>query len=161
VASTTEEYSNERASKYYTDLSKQFPFLNKKQLSAIIGNLHHESGGFTMFREVNGKGVGDAQWTATRRKDFLEFSQRNKTDPTTYEGSLAFLLHELRTSHHGFTEKFLKKFNNPDLTLDQLTVMFERQFLVAGDPHWADRKRDAKTYFEKYNAYSEKYKGEI
>lgn len=148
--SNLDEYNTDRSNRYFSDLKKEFPNLSKKQLSAIVGNLHHESMGFTAFQEIDGKGLGDAQWTATRRKEFLDFAKDNNLDPTTYEGSYAFLLHELRNNKsHGFTPKFMEKFNNEDLTLDQLTKMFERQYLVAGKPNYPSRYTDARIYFER------------
>ena len=148
--SKLDEYNTDRANRYFKDLKKEFPNLNKKQLSAIVGNLHHESMGFTAFQELGGKGLGDAQWTATRRKEFLDFTNKNNLDPTTYEGSYAFLIHELKNNRsHGFTDDFMKKFNNSDLSLDQLTKMFERQYLVAGKPDYASRYTDSRIYFER------------
>ena len=66
------------------------------------------------------------------------------------EGSYAFLIHELKNNRsHGFTEDFMEKFNNSDLSLDQLTKMFERQYLVAGKPDYASRYTDSRIYFER------------
>lgn len=148
--SNLSEYNTDRANRYFKDLKSEFPNLSKKQLSAIVGNLHHESMGFTAFQEIDGKGLGDAQWTATRRKEFLDFANKNNLDPTTYEGSYAFLLHELKNNKtHGFTPKFMEKFNNEDLSLDELTKMFERQYLVAGKPDYESRYTDSRIYFER------------
>ena len=68
-----------RASRYFKDLKKAFPKLTTKQISAIVGNLDHESQGFTQFYEQGVKvgGEGDAQWTADRRGDFRAFTEEN------------------------------------------------------------------------------------
>ena len=148
--SESDEYNTERANRYFKDLKSEFPNLTKKQLSAIVGNLHHESRGFTAFKETGGRGLGDAQWTATRRKEFLDFTKENNLDPKTYEGSYAFLIHELKNNRtHGFTEDFMEKFNNQDLNISQLTKMFERQYLVAGEPKMQSRIADANFYFNR------------
>ena len=151
------EYKNKRAMRYFADFKKEFPWLNQKQLSAIIGNLHHESAGFTAFKEGGVKigGEGDAQWTDNkknegRRTDFRAFCKKHKLDPKSYEASLSFMVHELKTNRtHGFTEKFKKsKFFDEDASIADLVIAFEHQFFRAkkGHEHYEDRIKDATFY---------------
>ena len=129
------EYNNDRAGKYFKVLKQEFPFLNNKQLSAIVGNLHHESKGFTEYKEGGVKigGRGDAQWTGTRRTEFLEFCKEKGLDPKTFEGSSAFFIHELKNNTtHGFTKDFLEEFNNPNLTLQELSKKIQDHFFRPG-----------------------------
>ena len=147
------EYNNDRAGKYFKVLKQEFPFLNNKQLSALVGNLHHESKGFTKYKEEGVKigGRGDAQWTGTRRTEFLEFCKEKGLDPKTFEGSSAFFIHELKNNTtHGFTKDFLEEFNNPNLTLQELSKKIQDHFFRPGKKtqHTEDRFIDTSYYYK-------------
>ena len=43
----------------------------------------------------------------------------------------------------------MEKFNNQDLSISQLTKLFERQYLVAGEPKMQSRIADANFYFNR------------
>jgi len=46
-----------------------------------------------------GQGYGVAQWTGSRKREFLDFAARNHMKPESVEANYAFLKHELQTSH--------------------------------------------------------------
>ena len=145
-----------RANKYFRDLKKEFPKLSIKQISAIIGNLHHESQGFTQFYEQGVKvgGEGDAQWTADRRKDFRAFVEANGLNPKSYEASRDFLIYELKNNRtHGFVnwDKF-DSFNDPSKSVAELTNLIERRYFVAGKPMTSKRSKLSDSYYKEFSA---------
>ena len=74
VSNTVEalkEYDTEISKKLMTDLKIAFPDLSRKQISAIIGNLHHESRGFTQYQQTKGEGVSYAQWSGSRKTELF------------------------------------------------------------------------------------------
>lgn len=143
-----EEYDSDISKKLMTDLKSSYPDLSRKQLSAIIGNLHHESRGFTQYQQTKGEGVSYAQWSGSRKKDFLQYTEDNNLNPESYDAGFKFLVHELNTNRkHGFlNKKFSDSFNNPDATVEQLTEIFENNYLAAGTPLMPDRIADALMY---------------
>ena len=142
------EYTTDISKKLLKDLKVAFPDLTKKQLSAILGNLHHESKGFTRYQQIMGEGVSYAQWSGSRKDEFLKFSKDNNLDPKGYDAPLKFLIYELNNNRkHGFLNKnFSKAFNNPDATLPELTEIFENNYLAAGKKLMPDRIMDAEAY---------------
>ena len=148
--------SGERPNRYYEDLQKEFPNLSTKQISAIIGNLDHESKGFTKFYEegVSVGGEGDAQWTATRRNEFRKFTEENNLDPKSYEASRDFLIYELNNDRtHGFVNwKGFDSFNDPSKSVDELTVMFENRYLRSKTKRLERRKKLANNYYSEFSA---------
>lgn len=111
------------------DLQKDFPGLTKEDISAIIGNLGEESGGFSQMSEAGGSGPGRgwAQWTSPDRKaKFLENVQKHGGDLANYEANYETLKAELKGQYAGAlkemmaaqglerkTHTFMKKFENP------------------------------------------------
>tara|TARA_R110002012_G_scaffold122064_1_gene271860 strand:+ start:3843 stop:4709 length:867 start_codon:yes stop_codon:yes gene_type:complete len=150
--------SGERPNKYFNDLQKEFPNLSTKQISAIIGNLDHESKGFTEFYEQGVKigGEGDAQWTATRRNAFREFVEENDLNPKSYEASRDFLIYELNNDRtHGFVNwPKLDSFNDPLKSVEELAVIFEDRYLRSKEKRLARRKKLAKDYYTEFSARS-------
>ena len=142
------EYDTDISKKLMKDLKVTFPDLNRKQISAIIGNLHHESKGFTQYQQTKGEGVSYAQWSGSRKTEFLDFSKDNNLDPKGYDAPLKFLVYELNNNRkHGFlNKKFSEAFNNPDASVEQLTEIFENNYLAAGTPLMPDRIADALIY---------------
>ena len=142
------EYNTEISKKLMKDLKVTFPDLSRKQISAIIGNLHHESKGFTQYQQTKGEGVSYAQWSGSRKTEFLDFSKDNNLDPKGYDAPLKFLVYELNNNRkHGFlNKKFSEAFNNPDATVEQLTEIFENNYLGAGKKLMPDRIADALMY---------------
>ena len=112
------------------DLQKDFG-LSKVQAASIVGNLGHESAGFSAFQEKNPRGGrggwGYAQWTGPRRRQFEAWAQAKGLDPKSYEANYGFLRHELQTSERGGIAA-VKRQN----TLEGGTAAFERSFERAG-----------------------------
>ena len=145
----------ERPNKYFKDLQKEFPDLSLKQISAIVGNLDHESKGFTKFYEegVSVGGQGDAQWTAGRRRAFRKFIKENNLDPKSYEASRDFLFHELKNDRtHGFVNwPELDSFNDPSKSPAELAVIFEYRYLRAEVKRLDRRKILAEQYYTEFS----------
>ena len=145
----------ERPNRYFKDLQKEFPELSLKQISAIVGNLDHESKGFTKFYEegVSVGGQGDAQWTADRRKAFRKFTKENNLDPKSYEASKDFLVHELKNDRtHGFVNwPELDSFNDPSKSAAELAVIFEDRYLRADIKRLKRRKKLAEQYYTEFS----------
>ena len=75
------------------------------QAAAIVGNAQYESGNFKAFEErvanrFGTKGAGYLQWTNTpqskRRDSFEGFATNQGLDPSSYEASTGYMLHELK-----------------------------------------------------------------
>lgn len=70
--------------------------LDAPQAAKILGNLGHESIGFKAFNEIGGGGgIGWAQWTGPRNREFRAWSAANHLDPHSDEANYGFLKHEL------------------------------------------------------------------
>ncbi|RLQ88926.1 phage tail tape measure protein [Notoacmeibacter ruber] len=69
--------------------------LTPEQAAGIVGNLDHESGGFTSLQEkspVAGRGgAGLPMWTGPRRRAFEKFAAANGLDPSSYEANWRFM----------------------------------------------------------------------
>ena len=93
---------------FMTHLQKDFG-LTKNQAAGIVANLWYESGGMNpnmnegMQRGAPtsnmGQGYGVAQWTGSRKREFLDFAAAHGMKPDSVEANYAFLKHELQTSH--------------------------------------------------------------
>lgn len=107
--------------------------LTKEQAAGILGNLGHESAGFTAYGENGGKGpgVGWAQWTDPGRKArFLQYAQRNGLNPRSDEASYGFLKWELQNTHAKALANLRKQ-----TTVDGATRQFEADFEASGVKH--------------------------
>ena len=77
----------------------------KEQAAGIVGNLGHESSGFTEMQEKNPVvpgsrgGYGWAQWTGPRRRAFEAWAAEKGLDPSSDEANYGFLKRELDTTH--------------------------------------------------------------
>lgn len=83
--------------------------LTADQAAAIVGNLEHETGGFKHLQEINptggGRGgLGWAQWTGPRRREFEAWSKEHNLDPMSDEANYGFLLHDLKGKYSGTLE---------------------------------------------------------
>lgn len=120
--------------------------------AAILGNLGHESAGFTDLVEsdpaVGGKGgFGWAQWTASRRRDFEAYCARNALDRYSDKANYGFLFTELKGPEKGAIPKL-----KAAVGLSAKTIAFERAFERAGVKH-DDRRIDyAEEALAAYNA---------
>ncbi len=71
--------------------------LNPEQAAKILGNLGHESMGFKAFNEIGGGGgIGWAQWTGPRNREYRAWAAANHLDPHSDEANYGFLRHELK-----------------------------------------------------------------
>lgn len=122
-----------------TDLMRDLG-LPTYQAAAILGNLGHESMGFTHLQEIHpvaGRGgLGWAQWTGLRRVAFEEFCKRFGYDTHSKLGNYAYLVHELKTTQSASIVA-LKATRN----LHDAVITFERVFERAGVPALASRER--------------------
>jgi hypothetical protein len=89
-----------------------FPGMTKEQAAGIAGNLWHESAGMNAnvnefgsspgsdFGPPNATqfGYGWAQWTGSRKTDYLNYCSAHGLDPSSPAANYEFLKHELRTS---------------------------------------------------------------
>jgi len=73
--------------------------LSSHQAAGIVGNLHHESGGFRQMQEQGQRsgrgGLGIAQWTGPRRREFESLAAQRGLSTSSYEGNYAMLRHDL------------------------------------------------------------------
>ena len=121
--------------------------LTLQSAAAILGNLGHESAGFTSMQEINpvnggAGGLGWAQWTGPRRREFVEFCRRNGYDTRSDIGNLSFLMHELR----GSQAAALRGLNEAG-SLRDAVMSFEAKFERA-DPRYK--------HYDRRVAYAEK-----
>lgn len=80
--------------------------LDEESAAAILGNLGHESAGFTAMQEINPVGGGRGgfgwpQWTGPRRRAFEAYCARNNLDPTSDKANYGWLWNELKGSEKG------------------------------------------------------------
>lgn len=83
--------------------------LTKNQASGIVANLWYESGGMKPAMNEGmhvgapssnmGQGYGIAQWTGSRKREFLDFASKHGMNPSSVEANYAYLKHELQTTH--------------------------------------------------------------
>lgn len=71
--------------------------LDKFQAAKVLGNLGHESRGFQDFAEKGGgSGIGWAQWTGPRHREFQAWAAANHLDPRSDEANYGMLKHDLK-----------------------------------------------------------------
>lgn len=94
---------NSKAPGIMAKLRGDFPF-TADDAAALVGNLGHESLGFTKLQEmkptIKGSrgGWGWAQWTGPRRRAFEAYCKRNKLDPAGDKANYAWLFLELMST---------------------------------------------------------------
>jgi hypothetical protein len=126
-------------------LLKDFPMWTADDANACIGNLAHETAGFTKMQEIkplvpgSKGGFGWAQWTGPRRRSFEAYCRRNDLDVYSNKANYAFLFIELTT-----TEKHTIKRVAAARGLDAKTIAFEKAFERAGIKHYNYRINWAK-----------------
>ena len=138
------------------DLKRTFGFTDA-QAAGIIGNLAHESAGFSTLQEINptqtsrkGRelgGYGYAQWTGKRRRAFLAWAAANGHKINGYEANWGFLRHELETNH-SYVIRSVKRTR----TVAGAVLAFENTFLLAGIKHWGSRKQRAEHTYNRITA---------
>jgi hypothetical protein len=90
----------QRAAALTSQLAKDLN-LTPAQAAGIVGNLGYESGGLNPAAHEKGQpadkgGVGFAQWTGPRRREFEAYSKAAGLDPKSDAANVAFLEHELK-----------------------------------------------------------------
>ena len=92
----------ETSFKLMDDLKKDYN-LTTEQAAAFVGNLWHETGGFTAFQEKDPKvgrgGLGFAQWTASRRVTFEDYlREQGNLSADDYGANYGYLKKELNST---------------------------------------------------------------
>lgn len=117
-----------------------------------MGNLGHESGGFTLYHQIGmpeGRGgYGWAQWDGARREAFLQWCRDNGKAWDSDEASEAFLWIELGGPEGRGALPSLR--NQTDL--DAAVVDFEMKFERAGVKHYPSRQDWAQRALTAFNA---------
>lgn len=129
---------NTVAERLVTDLMRDFG-LTREQAAGFAGNLSHESAGFTKYNEVGGGGVGLAQWTGPRRKQFESYAKQNDLSPKSYDANYGFLKHELTQTPEKAVINKLKA--APDVAT--ATRIVSNQYLRPGVPRMESRLSQA------------------
>ncbi|MCJ2025105.1 phage tail tip lysozyme [Methylobacterium sp. J-067] len=122
--------------------------LSKDEASIVLGNLGHESAGFTAFEEGgNGPGRGWAQWTDPERKRrFYKYAKDNNLDIRSDEANYGFLKWELENTH----SSSVSDLKNARSYQDKM-IAFERSFEGAGVKAYGSRFGYAQRAREAYD----------
>lgn len=140
-----------KAPKIMADLRRDFAPLSAYDAAAVVGNLGHESGGFTLYQEVkplvagSRGGAGWAQWTGPRRKAFEAWAAKKGLNPRSDEANYGYLCVELRGS-----EKAAIPAVRRAESLEAKVTAFELNFERAGIKHYASRIKYAKQALAAY-----------
>jgi len=109
--------------------------LTKEQAAGIVGNLGVESGGFRQMEEVGGGGgLGWAQWTGTRRKDFERFAAERNLDVKSPEANYQFLVHEMQQPEHRQYLQALRGAKSVEEATSVTQSMYERPAAATAHP---------------------------
>jgi len=128
-----------------SDLKRDFGMTNE-QAAGVVGNLMHESGGFSTLQEVNPTvpgskgGYGFAQWTGDRRKAFDDYVEQTGADKTSYDANYGFLKHEL--SNNRYERNQFNKVKKAQ-TAEEAAKIVSENYLRPGIPHNSSRVRYA------------------
>lgn len=112
--------------------------LSKEEAGVVLGNLGHESAGFTAFKEGgNGPGRGWAQWTDPgRKRRFFDYAKQRGLEPESDEANYGFLKWELQNTHRSSIAA-LKRAE----TVQDKMIVFEDKFENAGVKAYGSRNR--------------------
>lgn len=127
--------------------------LDLDSAAAILGNLGHECGGFSLMQEqeptVKGSagGYGWAQWTGPRRREFEAYCTRNNLDPKEDRANYGWLFVELSTSE----KRAIAAVKKPGSVADKVKA-FELAFERAGVKHYPSRNAWAARAIAAYKA---------
>ena len=120
--------------------------LTREQAAGVLGNLGHESAGFTAYHEggkvSNRGGVGWAQWTGSRRRDFERWTSEHGLDPRSDEASWRYLTEGDPETPGAIAA--VKK----ETTRRGATRAFERNFERAGIKAYGSRDKFADRAYE-------------
>ena len=127
--------------------------LTSVDAAAIMGNLGHESLGFTALQEIKPTvkgslgGYGWAQWTGPRRKDFEGYCKAGGLDPASDEASYGFLVTELAGPYRAAITK-LKAATG----IEPKVIAFEMAYERAGVKHYDSRYKWAQIAMSAWQA---------
>ena len=82
-------------------------------------------------------GYGIAQWTGSRKQDYLDYCSANRLDPSSEQANYGFLKHELQTTQAGAIDAIKNTQSAQDAT-----VAFCNTFERPGDPQMSSRLAD-------------------
>lgn len=121
--------------------------------AAIVGNIGHESMGFTKLQEmkptVEGSrgGYGWPQWTGPRRRAYEAYCSRNKLDPASDAANYAYMFVELK----GDYKRAITILKNAKGLYNKV-VAFELQYEGAGIKHYDSRYAYAQKALAAFNS---------
>lgn len=133
-------------------LLKDFP-IELDDAAAIVGNIGHESMGFTKLQEMKPTvagsrgGYGWPQWTGPRRRAYEAYCERNKLDPASDGANYAYMFIELKDD---YKNAIIKTKAAKDLYAK--VVAFELQYEGAGIKHYPSRFKYAQDAIEAYHS---------
>jgi hypothetical protein len=131
-------------------LQQDFPSLTREGAAGIVGNLHHECGGFKTLQEIkpvvkgSRGGYGWAQWTGPRRREFEAWAAKNNLKLDSRAANYGFLKHELTNTSERRVIAQLAGVKDVSRAAD----IFSNVFLRPGTPHLESRRRAARYYLE-------------
>lgn len=152
---TAEQVFRAKAPGIIDRLLIDFP-IERLAAAAIVGNLGHESLGFTAMQEFNPTvagskgGWGWAQWTGPRRRAFEAWCKRTGKDPASDDANYAWLFLELKGVEG--TEGGAIGKTQAAVGLDAKVEAFEKAFLRAGVKHYPRRKKWAAIALDAWEA---------
>jgi len=125
--------------------------ITREQAAGIIGNLAHESAGLQAGiqekRPLAGRGgLGWAQWTGPRRRDFESYLERTGQSHTDPEANYGFLIEELKGKEKAALERLRRA-----SSVDDATLIFERAYERAGIKHDEARRSYARRSMDLYD----------
>jgi zinc D-Ala-D-Ala carboxypeptidase len=143
----------DKAPRVMTQLLKDFPKFNAVQAAAVLGNIGHESAGFTAFHQIGlpfeKGGIGWCQWTNPgRRDDFEAFCSKNKLDIKSDEASYRFLVHEMKET----AERKVVESLSETMGLKEATDLFMKVYERPGEEAPEKRLQLAQTALDAFNA---------
>lgn len=119
--------------------------LSSHQAAGIVGNLHHESAGFRQMQEQGHRsgrgGLGIAQWTGPRRREFERLASQRGLSTSSYEGNYAMLRHDLDGKYKNSVAAIRRTRD-----LQGSTRSFMNTFERPGVPHFDRRMAAAQRY---------------
>lgn len=125
--------------------------LTREQAAGIVGNMGHESVGFSKLQEIKPTvkgsrgGWGWAQWTGPRRRLFEKKAAQWGLDPTSDEMNYRFLRYELENTEKGALKRLRKA-----TTVKEAMVAFEAGFERAGVKHYKSREKYSNIAFNSF-----------
>ena len=116
--------------------------LSPEQAAGLVGNLGYESGGLNPAAHEKGQpadkgGVGWAQWTGPRRREFESWAAVNNLDPKSDAANYGFLRHELSSPRWaGFLNDLRQT-----TSVGQATDLSLRRFEAPANPAASETQR--------------------